>query len=252
MDIGAGFGRLVNLYEGYERVVLLDYSRSLLRQARERLGDGGGRYTFVAANVYSLPFAEPVADTVVMVRVIHHLQDAPAALVQIARTIRPGGCLVLEFANKLNLKAIARYGLRRQQWNPFLPEPVEFVALNYNFHPRWIAQQLTQAGLEIEARRSVSHFRLGLLKRAVPLGVLVAMDSAAQLTGRWWQLSPSGFVRARPVRVAEGGASLPGIRFACPSCGNSNLAEHPDHLACGRCGRRWGIADGIYDFKESF
>ena len=38
MEIGAGFGRLVDLYDGYKNVVLLDYSKSMLRQAQERLG----------------------------------------------------------------------------------------------------------------------------------------------------------------------------------------------------------------------
>ncbi len=252
MDIGAGFGRLVDLYEEYEHVVLLDYSRSLLRQARDRLGDGGGRYKFVAANVYHLPFAGAVADTVVMVRVIHHLADAPAALAQVASTIRPQGRLILEFANKRNFKAIARYALRRQTWNPFAPQPIEFVALNYNFHPRWIARELARAGLEIEARRSVSHFRLGLLKRTVPLRALVALDSLAQPTGRWWQLSPSGFLRARPAPDTQPIASPRGLHFACPACGNADLAERADHLACGHCGRRWRTTDGIYDFKEPY
>ena len=38
VEIGAGFGRLVDLYDGYQEVVLLDYSKSMLRQAQERLG----------------------------------------------------------------------------------------------------------------------------------------------------------------------------------------------------------------------
>jgi len=54
LEIGTGFGRLVNLYQGYCHIVLLDYSKSLLRQAQERLGRDG-RYTYVAANVYRLP-----------------------------------------------------------------------------------------------------------------------------------------------------------------------------------------------------
>jgi ubiquinone/menaquinone biosynthesis C-methylase UbiE len=251
IDIGAGFGRLVDMYDGYEHVILVDYSRSLLRQARQRLGDGNGHFTFVAANIYALPFPGPTADAVVMVRVIHHLQDVPTALAQVARTLRPQGRLILEFANKCNFKAIARHWLGRQTWNPFTTEPVEFVALNYNFHPRWITQEMLQAGLHIEARRSVSHFRLGLLKRAVPLDVLVALDSAAQPTGRWWQLSPSVFLRARPANAIQDSTSDSAVlRFACPSCGNADLVEQPDCLACGRCGRRWRRSDGIYDFKE--
>jgi ubiquinone/menaquinone biosynthesis C-methylase UbiE len=53
-EIGAGFGRLADLYKGYEQIVLFDYSRSLLQDAaRERASDG--RFVFVAGNLYSLP-----------------------------------------------------------------------------------------------------------------------------------------------------------------------------------------------------
>jgi len=34
LDIGAGFGRLADLYAGYREVILLDYSVSQLRYAR--------------------------------------------------------------------------------------------------------------------------------------------------------------------------------------------------------------------------
>ncbi len=57
LELGAGAGRNTKRYEGYERVVLLDYSRSQLQQAKDRLG-AGEKYTYVAADVYKLPFVE--------------------------------------------------------------------------------------------------------------------------------------------------------------------------------------------------
>ena len=33
LEIGTGFGRLVDMYQGYERIILLDYSMSLLQEA---------------------------------------------------------------------------------------------------------------------------------------------------------------------------------------------------------------------------
>ena len=71
LDIGAGFGRLATMYGGYEEVILLDYSRSQLEYARERLGDE--RFIYVAADIYRLPLATNAVDTTVMVRVLHHL-----------------------------------------------------------------------------------------------------------------------------------------------------------------------------------
>ena len=37
-EIGAGFGRLADLYLGYEQIVLMDYSRTLLLDAVQRVG----------------------------------------------------------------------------------------------------------------------------------------------------------------------------------------------------------------------
>ncbi|MCB0071529.1 MAG: class I SAM-dependent methyltransferase, partial [Caldilineaceae bacterium] len=83
-EIGAGFGRLGELYQGYEQVILFDYSRTLLAEAAERWGHDP-RFVFVAGNVYSLPLALGILDTLVMVRVMHHLADVDAALAQLQR-----------------------------------------------------------------------------------------------------------------------------------------------------------------------
>ena len=45
LEIGAGAGRNTPRYQGFKRVVLLDYSRTQLKQAQKRLGQGE-RYTF--------------------------------------------------------------------------------------------------------------------------------------------------------------------------------------------------------------
>jgi hypothetical protein len=73
------------------------------------------------------------------------------------------------------------------------------------------------------------------------------MDSLAQLTGDWWQLTPSVFARCR----ASGETSLaaPGAFFACPGCGHAPLLETPGALTCPDCSSAWGIQDGIYDFR---
>ncbi|RMF30547.1 MAG: hypothetical protein D6759_11730, partial [Chloroflexi bacterium] len=93
----------------------------------------------------------------------------------------------------------------------------------------------------------VSHFRLPFLKRWVPLPLLVAMDRLAQPTGRWWQFSPSVFLRCRASW--EKPLAPAGAFFRCPACGEIALREEPDALLCPGCGHRWPHRDGIYDFK---
>ena len=247
LDIGPGFGRLAEFYAGYEQVILLDYSRSLLRQAQERLGRGN-KFLYVAANFYAMPLVDNALDTTMMVRVMHHVEDVPALLAEVARVLRGGGDYVLEFASKRNLKAIARYFLRRQEWSPFAPQPYEFVELNYDFHPVWMRQRLAEAGFHVKQQRTVSHFRLSLLKRLVPASVLAALDGLCQPTGNWWQLTPSVFVHCTLDRAA-GEASPGGNLFRCPACGSIELQGSGEALHCRGCGCLWPIEDGIYNFK---
>ncbi len=245
IEVGAGFGRLADLYEGYRQVVLVDYARSQLEEARRYLGHDP-RLTLVVADVYNLPFAANLFDALVMIRVMHHLTDVPAALRELHRIARPAATAVVEHASKRHLKAILRWLLHRQDWNPFDPAPHEFVELNIDFHPAWMRRQFRQAGFAVTDTRTVSHFRLPLLKRLLSPRLLAALDGLAQPTGRWWQLSPSVFLQAVPQKPT---APPPDAFFRCPACHNHHLQSTTDTLHCPRCGRRWTYRDGIYDFK---
>ena len=246
IEIGAGYGRLVDLYQSYEEVLLLDYALSQLRQARERLGDD--RFRYIAADLYNMPLVDRCLDTAVLVRVIHHVQDPPAALSEIARILAPQGALVLEYANKRNLKAIVRYLLRRQEWNPFNHQPVEFVRLNYDFHPAYMEGRLREAGFDLQEQLAVSTFRLPLLKRLIPAELLARLDGLLQRPGAGLKLAPSLFVLAR---IDKKGTPAPiESLFRCPLCGATPLRTLPAALVCVRCGRRWAIQEGIYNFKE--
>lgn len=247
LELGAGAGRNTPRYTGFQRIVLLDYSRTQLLQARQRLGSG---YIYVAADIYRLPFRSGLFDAATMIRVLHHMQDAPAALSQIHRVLRPNAFFLLEFANKHNLKAILRYALKRQAWNPFSPEPVEFAKLNFDFHPRTVFSWLQQIGFQREQVLSLSHFRFGLVKRLVPTGFLVWLDSLFQPTGAFWQLTPSVFVSARAQKTSAA-SSIPASpleMFQCPACGGS-LAPAGETLRCA-CGKAWDAHDDIYDFRQ--
>jgi ubiquinone/menaquinone biosynthesis C-methylase UbiE len=246
-EVGAGAGRNTPRYHGFERVVLMDYSLSQLQQAQERLGRKD-RYIYVAADVYRLPFVPGLFDAATMIRVLHHMADAPLALAQIRETLQPDAIFVLEFANKHNLKAILRYIFRRQEWNPFTPEPVEFVELNFDFHPKTVRQWLKTLNFQVQRHLTVSYFRLDIIKRLLPLKLLVGMDSLLQLTGNVLQLSPSVFVRAQAV----GGTPRANndTFFRCPACKHALPGVGNGHMACSACGLRWGIQDGIYNFKE--
>jgi len=251
LELGAGAGRNTPRYTGFERIVLLDYSTTQLAQAQARLGRSD-KYIYVTADIYRLPFLDGLFDSATMIRALHHMADAPKALSQIRNVLQPNAIFILEFANKLNLKSILRYWLGKQDWNPFTLEPVEFVQLNFDFHPQAIRNWLGELGFSIEKILTVSHFRLGLLKRLVPAKTLAALDGLFQPTGSFWQFTPSVFLKAKvkddsqyieiPLKVID--------LFKCPECGSGNMRDKKEHLLCPTCQARWSVTDGIYDFRE--
>ncbi len=245
LEIGAGAGRNTPRYAGYKRIVLLDYSRTQLEQAQERLGTGE-KYTYVSADAYHLPFVPNLFDGATMIRTLHHMADAPLALKQVERVMQPGGTFILEFANKHNIKAILRYFLKQQTWNPFDPAPVEFTDLNFDFHPQAVKIWLEKAGFNIEKQLTVSHLRAPIFKRMLPLSVLVYLDSCFQLTGDLWQLTPSVFVK---TRTGEGPQSPDAGFFQCPKCGCVELDNESSALVCTKCETQWPYVNGIYDFR---
>jgi ubiquinone/menaquinone biosynthesis C-methylase UbiE len=247
LEVGAGAGRNTPRFRGFRQVVLLDYARSQLALAQERLGQSD-RYIYVEANAYRLPFAQSVFDAVAMVRTIHHMVDPMAVLREIRHVLHAEGSFILEYANKRNMKAIARWLLRRQAWNPFDHEPVEFAKLNFDFHPAAMRLWLREAGFKITRQLTVSHFRLDWLKRRVPLGALVALDSCLQWTGNWWQFSPSVFIQS--IATGERHPPPKGAFWRCPVCESIDMEEAKQGLHCLGCQRLWPLREGIYDLKE--
>jgi len=254
-EIGAGFGRLAALYDGYAQVVLVDYSRTLLQEAVRDWGDDP-RFVFVAGNIYTLPLVTGALDTLVMVRVMHHLADVPAALLQLRRVVHRHSVAVLEYANKRNLKALVRWGLRRQAWSPLDPAPVEFVKLNYDFHPDWMAAQLQAVGLEVNRRLGVSHFRLSAIKQRVAPARLAQIDRWLFAAGGAYPLAPSVFVQAS----APGALGRPALStdpaavaslFRCAQCGVEGLVQvAEDRVQCPGCATHFRKQDGVWDLKE--
>jgi SAM-dependent methyltransferase len=246
VDVGAGFGRLANLYAGYREVVLVDYSRSQLEHARQRLGDE--RFVYVAADLYRLPLATGAVDAVVMVRVLHHIADVPAALGHLARILTPQGVLVLEFANKRHIKNIARYLLGKGT-NPFGREPYEFAELHFDFHPGWVQARLADVGLVVRRRLSVSILRAGFLKRRLPTNWLVRLDAALQRPTAALTPAPSVFVRAQRPESSDSPAVERARLFRCPACGHEPLDQVDDGVVCRACQESWPIINGVYVFK---
>ena len=248
LEIGAGFGRITNEYHMFREVVLLDYSLEQLQYARASYGDDG--FLYVAADAYRMPFCPRAFDAATMIRVIHHFENLPAVITQVRNALADDGAFILEYANKRNLKALLRHLFGFSSWNPYTLDPIEFVELNFNFHPEYVQREVAILGFETRSVVPVSWFRLGLLKRALPVRLLASLDSILQRSR--WAVSPSVFLELRlpgaPGNHRAQSSADPLEILRCPQS-HGPLRKDGDALLSDS-GIRWGIRQGVYDFRK--
>jgi len=248
LEVGAGFGRITNEYAMFRQVVLLDYSLEQLQYARGKFGDDG--FLYVAADAYRMPFQAGAFDAATMIRVIHHFENVPAVLKQIRAVLADDGLFILEYANKRNLKAMLRHLFSLNAWNPYTLDPIEFVELNFNFHPAYMRNVAAQLDFDVRRAVPVSWFRLGLLKRALPARFLAGLDSILQRSR--WTIAPSIFLGLQ----LRGSSGEPGVSSStdpleilrCPQSGTA--LRRDGEVLVSDSGIRWGIRDGVYDFRQ--
>ncbi len=76
VDVGGGLGRLVPQYAGiYDTAVLLDPSGVQLEKTKFRIGAKYPNVSFVKGIAEELPFADGSVDTIVCIRVTHHIPN---------------------------------------------------------------------------------------------------------------------------------------------------------------------------------
>jgi SAM-dependent methyltransferase len=114
------------LVERGARVVALDASETMVRLARERLGE---RACVLHADLAQpLPLADASFDVVLSSLTLHYVEDWMPPLREFARVLRPGGQLVfsthhpyMTAANVADYHAVA---LVEEGWNGFADQPV--------------------------------------------------------------------------------------------------------------------------------
>ncbi len=197
LDLGAGFGRLADEYGAFDHVTLVDASPVMVSAARERIGPNP-RFTIIEAEGASMPIPTGSIDVVVSVRLLLHIQEPGPVFAEIARVLRPGGRLILEFPNRGHLVSRLRYLVRRQDWAPGAPEPHEYLPGHFSHQPARVEEQMRAAGLEPVERRSVSLFRSSALKKRIPAQVLAAVEAPLQRPLGRLAPGPAVYVLARP------------------------------------------------------
>ena len=198
-DIGGGYGRLANEYlKRAHKVIIFDYSKSELEQAKEIYGD---KIETRVGDIYKLPFKDGELDGLMMVRVTHHLKDMDKAMSELYRVLKPGGVAVIEVANKRTLPKMARFVTGRSKVNPFDKKVADYKDISkdgfYNYHPKYVEEIFDETGFKTEKVLSVSNFRSGTLKKLFGTKNLVKMEDKAQKALAPIRFAPSIYYKLR-------------------------------------------------------
>src|SRR5215471_1162367 len=142
-DLGCGTGKVsewIGLFA--DRVIAVDASREMLAAARQQLGS----YKNVQlrhGSLEKLPIADAELDVALMMLVLHHLPEPKRVLLEAARTLKPGGRLLvldmmphereeyrqtmghvwLGFSEKQMTQWLNVSGFKDIRWHALPPEP---------------------------------------------------------------------------------------------------------------------------------
>jgi ubiquinone/menaquinone biosynthesis C-methylase UbiE len=245
MDIGCGYGRLWERYQAQcDEIVLLDSSKSLLKQAYHR---SGGRAICLACDLHAIPFRDGAFDQVMMVRVLHHLPDTHAAMAELSRLITPGGHLLFSYCNKKNAERVLRWLVGKNSYHPYKLEPAWVWERFFMHHPHYIHQNLEDVGLQVkrEMGAGVLDKIAGILGKAgknFPLGVTLAPLFASQAVAPWI------FVDALKSGERMDVSMLPLEQLMrCPQC-HGDLEKDAGGMHCITCKTHYPMTDGVYHF----
>jgi ubiquinone/menaquinone biosynthesis C-methylase UbiE len=208
LEIGAGFGRLVDSYSfRAKRVIISDPSSKLLKIARDRFQDKK-RYRFVHSSLENLPqrVRGGTADLILLIRVIHHLEDLEKSLATISRLLKRRGYLILEYPNKRNFKTVIAEFFKGNTTFSLDIFPKDLRSKRslkkntlpfFNYHPDKIEKLLEDNDFELLEKRSVSNLRSGPLKKFLSTDTLLGLEKVLQMPLAYFSFGPSIFLLAR-------------------------------------------------------
>jgi len=203
VDIGGGFGRLISTYLPMaSKITLTDPSEKNLRSAKKRFASSE-KIVFKKTGFPVLDFADSSFDAGVMVRVIHHLSDSNETFKEVSRILNPDGYFILEFANKIHflarLKAIFKADFAfSKDLSTFEQRSKESIdkkrIIFLNHHPKKILADLKNNDFEILEILSVSNFRHPIIKKILPLEILLLFENICQTLLSFIYFGPSIFI----------------------------------------------------------
>ncbi len=262
LDIGGSFGRNLPAYSFInETPIILDYSLETLRKNKESILAKHPGTRLIAANAYHIPLKGNSLDGSLMVRTLHHIEEQERLFEEIRRVTKNKGLFILEYANKLHLKARIKW-LLKLEFENFSTRPYQQPtkghfegvkdgeqAIFLNYHPRNITKLLQKNEFKILKSTNCSFFRINFLKKALPFPVLIALEKIFQKLLSWTNIAPSIVLKCEKIgeKKNETFESFEDI-LCCPGC-KGNLELSKAYAKCKNCEKIFKQEDGIWDFR---
>lgn len=201
-DIGGGYGRLTSLISRFSKKTYLVEPSNKQRQLAKKTLDHLKNTSIISGTAQQTHLTDSSLDLVLMVRVMHHLPQPEKSVQELFRILKPGGTLILEFANSIHFKArlhslitgipIPTAPIEKRSNTNIRKKTIPFV----NHHPESIIKLLTKTGFILEKTLSVSNFRSGFIKQILPLKLLLILESRIQDLASKFNFGPSIFIMA--------------------------------------------------------
>ncbi len=166
LDAGCGTGLVsAHLKAVFPRIIGGDLSSGMLRRAAAR------GQTVVQADLTALLFQSGAFDGLFSFKVLAHVPRLKNALEEMARVVKPGGGLILEFYNPRSIRGLKkRFHIRHRVANK-----TDETEVYTGFYTLRTIREILPQGLKIEAVRGIMIFTpLALLHRIPVLGKILA------------------------------------------------------------------------------
>ncbi len=206
VDVGGGYGRLCPLLAEFaDNVTLAEPSAKQLAIAKQYLSDYPKiKLSLLEANDLKLP--DRSIDLLTMVRVMHHLPDPVPEFKEFSRVLTDDGYLILEVANYAHFLNRIKFLLQAKK----IPdEPIDIRSKNnrksdviafVNHNPKTVVKTLAHNGLKVEKILSVSNLRSPLIKKIVPISVLLFFEKISQPILARLYFGPSIFLLVKKAK----------------------------------------------------
>lgn len=260
IDLGAGFGRLLPLYNCPERrVVMVDYALNLLEIAAQKHTEG--HIHFIAANAYRLPFRDGVFSGGLSVRVFHHMDSPINFLKECSRILSPQGEMVLSYSNKRNLLRILR------KWkSAFQVNHEAYSSSLFGTHPDYFRFISEEAGLEEkkvsgcgildQLVREFPSIERHLARCGLISELIYWMEKLANHTLGNVGLTPLHFsaLKKHQSNMNNANPLFSSGRFedilVCPNCYEGEIKDQEIMVACTKCNSTYRKIGKVLDFRK--